>query len=34
MAPEDPVPFDSSVLAWVTTPVAVETVAVILQNGE
>jgi hypothetical protein len=33
-APEAPVPFDSSMLAWVTIPVAVETIAVILQNGE
>jgi hypothetical protein len=31
---EAPVPFDSSMLAWVTIPVAVETIAVILQNGE
>ena len=31
---EAPVPFNSSMLAWVTIPVAVETIAVILQNGE
>lgn len=31
---EAPVPFDSSVCAWVTTPLEVETIAVIRQNGE
>jgi hypothetical protein len=31
---EAPVPFDSSMFAWATIPVDVETIAVILQNGE